>query len=119
MDRNRKREWYCAGEVGPPVTNPDTNCREEAATPLASITAYGEAIPNLNRRIASDTVVLKTRGRTISIATKNIRNLYQPGKIDNAIQEMAESKIDILGLVGMRWTKSGKFRKEGTTIVYL
>ena len=41
-------------------------------TPLASTTAYDEAIPNLNR-IASDTAVLKTRGRTLSIATSIIR----------------------------------------------
>ena len=41
------------------MTNPDTNYREEATTPLASITAYDEAIPNLNRRIASDTALLK------------------------------------------------------------
>jgi len=31
---------------------------------------------------------------------------------------MAEMKIDILGLAEKRWTNSGKFWKEGTTIVY-
>jgi len=109
MDRNRKIERYCDGEVGPPATNPNTNYREEASTPLASTTAFDEAIPNLNRRILFDTAVLKTRGRTLSIATWNVRTLYQPGKIDNVIQEMAEMKIDILGLAEKRWTNSGKF----------
>ena len=90
MDRNRKREWYRDGEVGPPATNPVTNYRERATTLLASTTAYDEAIPNLNRRIASDTAVLKTRGRTSSIVTWNVRTLYQLGKIDNVIQEMTE-----------------------------
>ena len=118
MDRNRKRERYCDGEVGPPATNPDTKYREEATTPLASTTVNDEAIPNLNRRIASDTAVLKNRGRTLSIATWNVRIFYQPGKIDNVIQEVAEMKIDILGLAETRWTNSGKFRKEGTTMVY-
>ena len=118
MEGKRRRERYCDGEVGPPANNPDTNYREEATIPLASITAYDEAIPNLNRRIASDTAVLKTRGRTLSIATWNVRIVYQPRKIDNVIQEMAEMKIDILGLAETRWTNSGKFRKEGTAMVY-
>ena len=105
------------GEIGPPSTNPDTNYREDATTPLANTTAYDEAISNLNRRIASDTAFLKTRGRTLSIATWNVRTLYQPGKIDNVIQEMAEMNIDILRFAETGWTNSSKFRKEGTTMV--
>ena len=34
------------------------------------------------------------------------------------MQEMAKMKIDILGLAETRWTNSGKFRKEGRTMVY-
>jgi len=45
----------------PPATNPDTNYVEEVTTPLAKTTLYDEAILNLNRSIASDTAVLKTR----------------------------------------------------------
>ena len=85
---------------------------------MASTTAYDEAILNLNRRIASDIAVMKTRGRSLSIATWNVRTLYQSGKVDNVIQEMAEMKMDILGLAETRWIDSGKFRKEGTTMVY-
>ena len=48
--------------LGPPATNPGTNYWEEVTTPLASTTVYDEAIPDLNRRIASDTAGLKTRG---------------------------------------------------------
>ena len=82
---------------------------EEATTPLASTTDNDEAILNYNRRIASDTAVLKTRSRTLSIATWNVRILYQLGEI----QEMAEMKINILGLAESRWTNSSKCRKEG------
>ena len=118
MDRYRKRERYCEGETRFPATNPDTKYREEATAPLASTTAYDDSIANLERRIASDTAVLKTKGRTLSIATWNVKTLYQPGKIDNVIQEMAEMKIDVLGLAETRWTNSGTFRKEGTTMLY-
>ena len=76
MDRNRKRLQYHEGEVGSPATNSDTNYREEAITSMASTTANDEAIPNLTRRIASDTAGLKTKGRAISIATRNVRTLY-------------------------------------------
>ena len=96
--------------LGPPAINPDTKYREEATTLWLELLA----IANLKRRIASDTAVLKTKGRTLSTATWNVKTLYQPGKIDNVIQEMAEMKIDVLGLAETRWTNSGTFRKEGT-----
>ena len=118
IEIEKENDWYCDGEVEPTATNPDTNYREGVTTPLASTTAYDEPISNLNRRIVSDTAVLKTRGITLSIATWNVRTLCQPGKIDNVIQEMAEMKIDILRLAEIRWTNSTKLRKEGTKMVY-
>ena len=61
---------------------------------------------------------LKTSGRALSIATWNVRTLYQSGKLDNVIQEMAEMKVGMSGLAETRWTNSIKFRNKGTTMVY-
>ena len=44
--------------------------------------------------------------------------MYQRGKIDNAIQEMASMKVDIFGVSEMRWTESGKFKKNDYTDVF-
>ena len=65
-----------------------------------------------------DRVGLKSRKAAIKIATWNVRKMYQKGKIDNAIQEMKSMSFGILGISEMRWTESGKMRKNGYTIVF-
>ena len=41
-------------------------------------------------------VVMKTQGKILNIGTWNVRTLYQPGKLDNLIQELNHMIIDIL-----------------------
>ena len=52
------------------------------------------------------------------IATWNVRNMYQSGKMDNTIMEMKRIKITILGACEVRWKQSGKVTSEGTTFIY-
>ena len=75
-------------------------------------------IPNPKGRISSDSDVLKTRNRPLKIGTWNVRTLYQAGKLDNAIYEMNNMKLDVLGIAETRWTDHGKIRKDRHTIVY-
>ena len=65
-----------------------------------------------------DGVGLKSKKKAIKIATWNVRTMYQKGKLDNAIQEMKSMSIDIMGIAKMRWTDSGKVRKDGYTVVF-
>ena len=43
--------------------------------------------------------VMKTWGKLLNIGTWNIRTLYQPGKLDNLIQELNHMKVVIMGIV--------------------
>ena len=52
-------------------------------------------------------VVMKTHGKLLNIGTWNFRTLYQPGKLDNLIQELNHMKIDIMGIAETRWTDTG------------
>ena len=62
--------------------------KEEGPIPMANRSADEDIISNPNRRMSSDSAALKTQDRHLVIATRNIRTLYQVGKLDNAIQEM-------------------------------
>ena len=53
-------------------------------------------------------VVMKTLGKFLNSGTWNIRTLYQPGKLDNLIQELNHMEIDIMGMAETRWTDTGK-----------
>ena len=48
----------------------------------------------------------------------NVKTLYQRGKLDNAIQEMASMQVDILGISEMRWKESGKFKPNRYAVVF-
>ena len=52
------------------------------------------------------------------IATWNVRTLYQSGKLDQVLREFDNYGLDMLGISEMRWTGSGKIKKEGKTIIY-
>ena len=59
--------------------------REEGPTLMAKRSANEDAISSPNRRMSSDSAVLKTQDRNLVIVTWNVRTLYQAGKLDNAI----------------------------------
>ena len=58
------------------------------------------------------------RGDFLKLATWNVRTLHQLRKLENAIIEMEEHKIDILGIAEMRWTESGSLNKKGYQVIY-
>ena len=61
----------------------------------------------------------RRRKKILRMATWNVRSLYQPGKLDNVINEMDRMKINIMGLAETRWTEAGKVAKEnGHVLVY-
>ena len=85
---------------------------------MANRSANEDVISNPNRGMSSDSVALKTQDRSLVIATWNVRTLYQAAKLDNAIQEMKKTKIDLLGIAEIRWTERDKIRKDSHTILY-
>ena len=85
---------------------------------MANRSANEGVISNPNRRMSSDSAALKTQDMNLTIATWNVRTLYQAGKLDNVIHEIKKMKIDILGIVETRWTESGKIRKDNHIILY-
>ena len=46
-----------------------------------------------------------------------LETLYQPGKLDNLIQELNHMKIDIMGIAKTRWTDTGKIVKDDYTMI--
>ena len=118
MDLRNRRWWENDGEVGPPVTDPDTNYMEEGPTLMVHRSANEDVISNPRRRMPSDSAALKTQDRNLGNAPWNVRTLYQAGKLDNAIQKIKKMKIDILGTAEIRWTENGKIRKGSHSILY-
>lgn len=53
-----------------------------------------------------------------SIATWNVRTLNSSGKLANAIKEMNNYKIDILGLCETRWKDKGEITSDGVKMLY-
>lgn len=106
------------GDAETPAANPDMSYREEDSTSTVNKTRNEEDNLNPHGRLLSDGVVLKTRSRCLQIGTWNVRTLFQPGKFDNAIQEMESMNLDILGLAEIRWTDSGKITKDSHTMIY-
>jgi len=53
------------------------------------------------------------------IGTWNVRTAFSTGKLAQVINEMKMQQLKILGISEMRWTGSGKFVSENTTVIYL
>ena len=63
-------------------------------------------------------IVMKTWGKLLNIGTWKDRTLYQPGKLDNLIQELNHIKLNIMGIAETRWTDTGKIVKDNYTMIY-
>ena len=85
---------------------------------LASTQSDREEEAALESGIQTDVVCLKIKRQPLRIGTWNVRTLYATGKLDNAIKEAKDMRIDILGLSEIRWTVSGKIQKKEHTIIY-
>ena len=105
-------------KVGTPATTPDTNYRDEGNISRMGNSVDEEHNPNPKGRMESDSAILKTRNRPLKIGTWNVRASYQAGKLDNAMHEMNNMKLDILGIAQTRWTDNGKKRRDTHTIIY-
>ena len=81
---------------------PDITNKEEEADPVASnaMDEFGQS--------PLESVVMKTWGKLLNIGTWNVRTLYQPGKLDNLIQELNHMTIAIMGIAETRWTDTEK-----------
>ena len=75
-------------------------------------------ILNSRERKLLEPVTLKTRRLSLRIATWNTRSMWQPGKLDNVIQEMEDMRLDILGACETRWTGSEIIQRENHDMIY-
>ena len=48
--------------------------------------------------------------RDIKLGTWNVRNLYRAGSLKAAVRELAKYKLDVLGVLEVRWDKEGTVR---------
>ena len=92
----------------------DNSYRKEVPVSRASRSADDENDSNPPGRSTSESGFLKTRGRCLKIGTWNVRTLYQPGKVENLIQEMQNMNLDMMGIAETQWTEEGKIIQETT-----
>ena len=52
------------------------------------------------------------------VATWNVRTLYQCGRLSQALKQMRDYRIDILGVSETRWTGQGRFTSEDFTVLH-
>jgi len=72
-----------------------------------------------DRKCATAAQQPKLNTETLRIGTRNVRTLYQKGKLDDVIQEMEILKINILGIAEVRMTQNGKFfQNDMHTVIY-
>ena len=94
------------------------NDRAEDAALESGIRLKEECSLNRSRWLKTDVGCLKTKRQPLRIGTWNVRTLYATAKLDNAMKEAKEMRIDILGLSEFRRTCSEKIKKEEHTIIY-
>ena len=63
-------------------------------------------------------VALTTKNRLLCIGTWNVRTLYQTGKLTNALKEMDNMSLDLLGISECRWTDNGTIVKDDHIMIY-
>ena len=97
---------------------PDVTNREEEADPVASNAMDEKGDSHPFGQSPLEGVVMKTWGKLLNISTWNVRTLYQPGKLDNLIQELNHMKLDIMRIAETRWTDTGKIVKDDYTMIY-
>ena len=92
------------GEIGTPAMTLDLGYREEDVEVLVSTTTDDGKDSNPHGRSLPERVALETRNRLLHIGTWNVRTLYQAGKLNNAVKEMDNMTLDLLGISECKWT---------------
>ena len=58
------------------------------------------------------------KGSFLKFGTWNVKTLHKIGKLENALIEMKNNKLDMLGIAEMRWTESGSIKKDDHLVMY-
>ena len=106
------------GGIRFPVMTLDLVYRKEDVEFLVSMTTDDGKDSNPHGRSLPERVVLKTRNRLLRIGTRNVRALHQAGKLNNALKEMVNMKLDLQGISECKWTDNGIIVKGNHIMIY-
>ena len=73
---------------------------------------------NSQERLGADVLTMHQKGSFLKIGTWNVKTLHKIGKLENALIEMKNNKLDMLGIAEMRWTESGSIKKDDHLVMY-
>jgi len=62
--------------------------------------------------------VLRNKTDNLHIGTWNVVTLLKPGKVQELVEEIAKSQIEILALQEVRWPGKGQINKKGYLFYY-
>lgn len=105
------------------ITITDTN-KKASDTPGVPLGMEGGRITKYNGREKIQFMKSKRRPMLLNwnsftkIATWNVRTLCQIGKLAQAVREMDQLKLDVLGVSETRWNRSEVKTQYGETILF-
>ncbi|XP_062914140.1 craniofacial development protein 2-like [Mobula hypostoma] len=83
-------------------------------TSLGRVDSRQQGIPDHHQATAHKIKVTQKK----SIATWNVRTLYQAERLDNVINEMERLKINIMGIREVHWIGAGTCQNRNKTLIY-
>ena len=110
---NNGNENNKEGGIGTPAMTLDLGDREEDGKFLVSTATDDGKDSNPHGRSLPERVVLKTRNRLLRIGAWNVRTLYQAGKLTNALKEMDNMSLDLLGISAWTYWESADGQVTG------
>ena len=112
------KEKSDTSESEPPAEDLVKKLQGRGSSARKYVSRNDEGALNPKGRAPSDKVPLKSRRRSLRIATWNVRTLLQKGKLDNLCQEAEHLNADIIGVSETRWKEDGYVRKDNYTFIY-
>ena len=116
--RNNGNKNNKGGEIGTPALTLDLGYRENDLEFLVSMTTDDGKDSNPHGRALPERVALKTRNRLLCMGTWNVRTLFPAGKLNNALREMDNMKLDLLGISECKWIDNGTLEKDDHIMIY-